>query len=158
MRFFWVLSLDLLQELNNRLRAETDRVWGKVSTLLYDATLGLLKQYQRKSLELVKIAVASFYIQVLRTTRKHLLLACFLFFGTMVSAVAAVVVPVAMVLLTPWSLAIKMVCLLVLGSFYIGGTAWMFLLLFSQENWMKISGMNDLLDAISSSEDDQNKF
>ncbi len=75
----------------------------------------------------------------------------------MVSAVAAVVVPVAMILLMPWSLAIKIVCLLVLGSIYIGGSAWVFLILFSQENWMKISGMNDLLDSISA-EADSKKF
>lgn len=72
----------------------------------------------------------------------------------MLSAVAAVVVPVAMVILMPWSLAMKMVCLLVLGSLYIGGTAWAYLFLFSQENWMKLSGMNDLMEGISSSDSD----
>jgi hypothetical protein len=146
--------LDLLQEISNRLRLKTDRVWEKITHLAYDSTFGLLKQYRRKLLELVRIALASVYLQFLRAARKHLLLCCFLFFGTMLSAVAAVVVPVAMVILMPWSLAMKMVCLLVLGSLYIGGTAWAYLFLFSQENWMKLSGMNDLMEGISSSDSD----
>ena len=73
----------------------------------------------------------------------------------MLSAVAAVAIPVALVMLAPWAFAIKLVCLLVLGCVYIGGTAWVFLMLFSQENWMKISGTQDLLDSIYSSD---NKF
>ena len=155
---FWVLSLDLLQEISNRLRSEADRVLDKIWNLAYDSTIGLLKEYRRKTLELAKISLASFYLEVLRMTRKHVLLFCFLFFGTMVSAVAAVVVPVSMVLLTPWTSAIKIVCLLILGSLYIGGTAWIFLMLFSRENWMKISGMRDLLDSISPSDETSGKF
>ena len=157
-RCFWVLFLDLLQEISNRLKSEADRVWDKVSSLAYDATIGLLKQYQVKLLELTKITLASFYIGILRTARKHFLLFCFLFFGTMVSAVAAVVIPVSVIVLAPWSFAMKIVCLLVLGSFYIGGTAWVFLLLFSQENWLRVSGMKDLLDSISSFEAGSGKF
>ena len=146
--------MDLLQEIGKvigrRVQAETDKVWGRVADLAYDATLGLLKQYQHKALELVKIGVAAFYAHTLKITRKHLLLFCLLVFGTMLSAVALVVVPVVIVLLTPWSALIKVLCLLILGSAYVMGTAWIFLVLFSEERWMKLSGMQELLEEIYS--------
>jgi hypothetical protein len=149
--------LDLLQEISRQigksLRSQTDKVWGKVADLAYGATLGMLKQYQQKTVELAKITLVSLYVQALRATRRHLLLFCLLIFGTVVSAVATVVIPVVIVLLTPWSAAIKAGILLVLGSCYIAGTAWVFLVLFSEDRWMKISGMKDFLDQISSSDD-----
>ena len=72
-----------------------------------------------------------------------------------VSAVAVVVIPVTIVLLTPWSGAIKALCLLILGCAYVAGTAWVFLVLFSEDRWMRLSGMNDLLEDIYS---DDSKF
>ena len=148
--------MDLLQEIGKaigrRFQAETDKVWGKVADLTYEATLGLLKQYQQKAMELTKIALATVYSHALRIARKHLLLFCLLFFGTMVSAVAAVVIPVTLILLTSWSVAIKAVTLLILGSVYISGTAWVFLVLFSEDRWMKMAGIQDLLDDIYSSD------
>lgn len=156
---FWGSFLDLLQEIgkavSRRLHEEADKLIGKASGLAYDATLGLLKQYQQKALELFKIQMASLYAQVLRIVRKHVLLFCLLIFGTMVSAVAVVVVPVTMILLTPWSALIKGVCLLVLGSAYVAGTAWIFLVLFSEEQWMRLSGVQEALEDIYS---DDSKF
>ena len=148
--------MDLLQEIgraiSRRLHDEADKIVGKVSGLAYDASLGLLKSYQQKAMELFRIQLSAFYAQILRIVRKHILLLCLLIFGTMVSAVAVVVIPVTIVLLTPWSAAIKGVCLLILGSCYIVGTAWIFLVLFSEEHWMKLSGMQETLDDIYSSD------
>ncbi len=155
-RSYWDSFLDLLQEIGKavgrKFQAETDKIWGKIAGLTYEATLGMLKQYKEKGMELAKIALATVYAHLLRIVRKHLLLFCLLFFGTMVSAVAVVVIPVALVLLTPWSVAIKAVLLLTLGSIYIAGTAWVFLVLFSEDRWMKLSGVQDLLDDIYSSD------
>ena len=155
-RFCWGSFLDLLQEigkhLSRRLSAEADKLWDKAGGLAYNATLGLLKQYQQKTLELVRVQAALLYTQTLRIARKHLLLLCVLLFGTMVSAVALVVIPVVLVLLTPWSTAIKAVCLLILGSTYIAGTAWIFLVLFSEERWMRYSGVREWLDEIAASD------
>ena len=125
---------------------------GQVADLTYEATLGLLKQYQQKALELARIAVATSYAHFLKIARKHLVLFCLLLFGTMVSAVAVVVIPVTLILLTPWSLVIKSVLLLMLGSVYVAGTAWVFLVLFSEDRWMKLSGVQDLLDNIYASD------
>ena len=149
--------MDLLQEIgkeiSRRVQAQVDKAWGKVADAAYEATLGLLKQYQEKALQLVRIQAASFYAQLLKVARKHLLLLCVILFGTVVSAIAVVVIPVSLVLLTPWSTAIKVVCLLILGSSYIAGTAWIFLVLFSEDKWMKHSGMQSLLESISASDD-----
>lgn len=149
--------MDLLQEIgkeiSRRVQGQLDKAWGKVADAAYDATLGLLRQYQEKTLQLVRIQAAAFYAQLLKSARKHLILLCLLIFGTMLSAIALVVIPVTLVLLTSWSTAIKVVCLLILGSFYIAGTAWIFLVLFSEEKWMKYSGVQEILDKIHASDE-----
>lgn len=138
--------------ISRRLHDEADKIVGKVSGFAYDASLGLFKQYQQKALELFKIQTASLYAQLLRVVRRHVLLFCVLIFGAMVSAVALVVIPVTIIMLTPWSGAVKALCLMILGSFYIAGTAWIFLVLFSEEQWLKLSGVQDALEDIYSSD------
>ena len=151
--------MDLLQEIGKaigrKVQAESDKILGRVSNLAYDATLGLFKQYQQKMLELVRIQIGTLYAHALRITRKHLLLLTLVLFGTMVSAVALVVIPITIVLLTSWPAAIKALCLLILGCGYVGGTAWIFLVLFSEDKWMVLSGMDDMLQDIYS---DDSKF
>jgi len=59
------------------------------------------------------------------------------------------VVPVAMVLASPWTPQIKVIYLAVLGVFY-AATIWVFLQnLFSEEKWLKASGFQELLDSIN---------
>ncbi len=151
--------MDLLQEIGKqigrKLQAEGDKIWARAADMAYNASLGMLKQYQQKAMELVKIQIAQLYADGLKLARRHILLFCLLFFGTMVSAVAVVVIPVSIVLLTPWSGAIKALILLILGCSYVAGTAWVFLVLFSEDRWMRMSGMNDLLEDIYS---DDSKF
>ena len=148
--------MDLLQEIGKaitrRLNEETDKIVGKVSGIAYDATMGIFRQYQQKALELFRIQMAAIYAQILKIVRKHVLLMCMLIFGTMVSAVALVVIPVTIVMLTPWSPVMKALCLLILGSCYIAGTAWIFLALFSEQRWMKLSGVQDALEDIYASD------
>ncbi len=138
----------LLQEINNRLRAESGRVWSKFTDLAYDATIGLAKQYQQKGLELVKITAAAYYVQALKVARKHLVFLFLLAFSVVLMAVTAVVVPVAMILASSWTPAVKVTSLAVLGLFY-AGVIWFYLQkLFSEEKWMKASGFQELLDSI----------
>ena len=139
----------LLQEINNRLRSESSRIWSKFTDLAYDATIGLAKQYQKKALELVKITAASCYVQGLKVLRKHLLLLFLLLFSVILLAVTVVVVPVAMVLAAPWTAGTKVISLAVLGVFYAGVILFYLQRLFSEEKWMKASGFQELLDSIN---------
>lgn len=113
---------------------------------VYDATIGLLKQYQEKTLDLAKIMTLKFYVQGLKLFRKHLVLVFFLIFTVILLAVSIVVIPVAMVMLTSWASQTKILCIGLLGLFYIGITAGLMSLLFSEEKWMQVSGIKELLD------------
>ena len=144
--------MDLLQEINNRIRSESSRVWGKLYNIAYDATIGLAKLYQKKTLQLVKITAASAYLQLLKTTRKHAILLALAIFAVVLLAVAVVVVPVALVLVTPWSTTVKVIELVALGAIYIGAVLACLQNVFSEEKWMKASGFQELMDSISTDE------
>lgn len=147
-RLCWDLFLALLQEINNRLRSKSGRIWTKLADLAYDATIGLAKQYRQKALELLKITAAGCYVQGLKIFRKHLLLVFLLLFAVALLAVTAVVVPVAIILVSPWTPTIKAASIAILGLFYCGVAAVSLRSFFSEEKWMKASGFQELLDSI----------
>ena len=140
--------MDLLQEISNRIRSESGRIWGKLYDLAHDATIGLAKQYQQKTLELVKITAASAYLQVLRSVRAHALLLIALAFAVTLLAVAAVAVPLALVMVAPWTFAVKAILILSLGLAYALVALFCLRNVFSEEKWMKASGFQELMDSI----------
>ena len=140
--------MDLLQEINNRIRTESSRVWNKVYDVAYDATVGLAKAYQRKALQLVKIHAASAYLQTLKVLRKHAILLFLAVFTAMLTAVAVVVVPVSLVLASSWTTAVKMRLLIVFGILDFGIAALCLQTLFSEEKWLKLTGLQEILDSI----------
>ena len=146
--FSWGSCLDLLQEINNRIRSESGRVWNKLYDWAYDATLGLAKQYQQKVLELAKITATSVYLQGLRLARRHALLLVGAVFAVVLLAVTAVVVPVAMVMVTPWTPVAKAWCIGGLGFLYALIVLSCLNSIFSEEKWMKASGFQEMLDSI----------
>ena len=140
--------MDLLQEINNRLKSESGRVWGKVIDLAYDATFGIAKEYRKKALELVKITAAAYYLQAISMLRKHFLLLFLLVFSVVLLAVTAVVVPVAMVLATEWTPLVKVASLAILGVLYSVSILIGLQYLFSEEKWLKASGFQELLNSL----------
>ena len=140
--------MDLLQEISNRLRSESNRVWGKVTDLAYEATIGIAKEYRKKGLELLKLTAATYYIQALSLVRKHFILVYMLAFSVVLLAVTAVVIPTAMVLASSWVTSTKLIVLSALGIVYATGVLFCLRYLFSEEKWMKASGFQELLDSI----------
>ena len=140
--------MDLLQEINNRIRDKASGMWGKFYGLFYDATLGLAKEYRRKTLALVKITAGSVYLQLIKLARKHLQLLFLAIFASGLVAVTVVVIPVAIILVTDWPAETKIVCLSGLGLVYIAAVALSLHFLFSEEKWLKASGFQELLDSI----------
>ena len=127
-------------------------MWDKLYGLAYDATIGLAKLYQKKTLQLVKITAASAYLQVLKSARKHAILLFLAIFAVVLLAVSVVVVPVALIMIAPWSSAVKAIELVVLGGIYIGAVLACFQSVFSEEKWMKASGFQELMESISTDE------
>ena len=119
----------------------------------YDATIGLAKLYQKKTLQLVKITAASAYLQVLKSARKHVLFLGLAIFAVVLLAVSVVVVPVALILIAPWSPLVKTIELVALGAIYIGTVLACLQSVFSEEKWMKASGFQELMDSITTDEE-----
>jgi hypothetical protein len=123
----------------------------KITDLLYDSTVGLLRDYQRKTIELVKISAASFYIEGIRKLRKHTL---YLFYGVaalLMLALAVVITPLAFIALGPWSASAKMIALGVYALIYLGVPILYLRDLFSEKRWMEFTRSQKILDDLASS-------
>lgn len=121
----------------------------KLTDLLYEATVGLVEGYQRKSLELAKIAAASCYAQGLKALRKHSIFLLVLVFSVVMLAASLVIMPFAVVLLLPIGRAARLAAVCVLGAVYIGTSLYFVLHLFSEKKWMQFSGFNGLMEKVT---------
>jgi hypothetical protein len=118
----------------------------RLKDLLYDSTVGLLREYQRKALELAKITAASFYIEGVKKLRQYTLR---LFFGLLtifVLAMVIVVTPLAFIALGPWSPMAKMAALGVYALIYLGACLWALSDFFSEKRWLEFSRSRQLLE------------
>lgn len=123
-------------------------MWNKLYDFAYDATVGLVKRCRRKTLELIKITASQAYLKALRVARKHLLVIAAAIFAIILSAVAVVVVPVALIMVSAGDARTKMIWLTVLGLVYLAAVAFCLQHVLSEEKWMKASGFKEWLDSI----------
>ena len=126
-------------------------MWDKLYDFAYDATIGLAKLYQQKTMELVKLTASAAYVQALKVLRKHILLLFIGVFAVAVLAVAVVVLPVSLVMVSEWNASTKIYTLLGLLLTYILVIALCLQNIFSQKKWMKASGIQDLLNSLDPS-------
>ena len=124
-------------------------MWHKLYDFAYDATIGLVDRYRQKTIELIRLKAAEGYLVLLRTLRRHLILAVLALFAIVMSAVAIVVIPVAMVLVSSCATGTKMTLLACLGLGYCLAVALCLQNVLSEDKWMKASGFQELLDALT---------
>lgn len=118
----------------------------KLSDLVYDATLGLLKQYQEKTIGLAKIHAANTLVKAVRAVRRQSLLFVLLVLCLFVLAAGIVILPLALVFLSPWSAGLKAFLILLLGIFDIAIPAAVLSRVFSEKKWLKFTHAQELLD------------
>ena len=141
----------MLQEIVDRILEPGKSLVDKIRGLLYEATYGLVLDYQKKTLELVRISAASCYLQGAKVLRKAAVLLFLVTMASVVFSVAVVVVPVAIVLVCPLTALQKIAVILVLGITD-GAMAFVILLhLFSEERWMKITKAQEFVDKVMQS-------
>ena len=141
----------MLQEIINRIAEPGKTALGKIQDLLYDATFGLAREYQKKILDLARLGAASCYLQGVKALRKAAIAFFLVALASMVLAVAVVVVPVALVLVSPWEPFWKMAAVLFLGIADAGIASAFLANLFSEEGWMKMTGSRELVDQVMNS-------
>ncbi len=121
------------------------------SDLVYDATLGLAKQYQTKAVDLVKIEAAALYIKGVKALREHCLALLMLAFCFMVLAFAVVVMPLALVLALDLGLRAKMLAVVLLGIVDICVPLAVINRYLSEKTWMQASKSDELLEKVINS-------
>ncbi len=138
----------MLQEIIDRITAPGKTALDKIQGLLYDATFGLLREYQKKTLELVRITAASCYLQGIKGLRQAAIVFFLVTLASVVFAVALVVVPVAVILVLPWPAMQKAAAISVFGLLDIGAALVFLFHLFSEKRWMKITRTEKFIDEI----------
>ncbi len=117
----------------------------KLSETIFDSTIGLLQAWQKSSVQVVKIEAAKVYLKTIQKVRRQSLLLVSMLFCLLILAVAVVVMPVVLLVLSPLAVVtkFKLACALtVLEAGIAGFFLWSF---FSQKNWMKITRSNELI-------------
>jgi len=138
----------VLQEIIAKIAEPGRNFAAKIQGLLYDATFGLLNDYRKKTLELARITAVSLYLQSLKELRKAAVALFLITLASVVFSVAAVVVPVAVVIVSPLTPLQKMLAILFFGVLDMGAALVFMFHLFSEENWMKITKSQEMVDKI----------
>ena len=120
----------------------------RLKGFLYDATLGLVKQYSETTLALAKIKAVQAYAQFVRLLRRQILAAVAVTFCAVLLAVALVVFPTAVILVLPVSYKIKLVVLGGMALVTIAVAAWTLSYLISEERWIKFTKVQQLIDEV----------
>ena len=138
----------MLQEVIDRIAQPGKVMLDKLQGLLFDATIGLFRDYQKKTLELVKITAASCYLQSVKALRQAAITLFLVTLASVVFSVALVVIPVAVILVSPWSVGQKIAGILAFGLLDISAALVFLYHLFSEERWMKITQSQKILNEI----------
>ncbi len=111
----------------------------KFTDLLYDVSIGLVKEYQKTAVDIAKIEAASFYVKLVQAVRKQCFLAVLVVFGLIVYANVMGILQVALLLYAPWPVAGKAAASILLGLLGFTPPLYLVLKFFSEERWMKIT-------------------
>ena|SRR3989338_6618636 len=115
----------------------------KITDLLLDVTTGLLNQYQRKTLDLARLAANASYTQAIKVVRKHSLFLFLVILCLMMLSITLIVTPIALIALAPWSPRIKMFSVLALSFTYVLVCFLFIQRLFSEKTWLRFSGASE---------------
>lgn len=122
-----------------------------------DATFGLVKQYQEKTIELAKLEAAAFYIRSVKAFRRQFLIFMGMIFCTVVFAMAIVVMPLVLIMIAPINSYLKVALVMITALLEIIVPALYLIKLTSEESWLKLTRSHDLLENIvSTSKDSSN--
>ena len=139
----------MLQEIINRLAEPGKNAYRKIQDLLYEATFGLALEYRKKTLDLARITAINYYVRGIKVLREAAIALFLVTLASVVFAVAVVVVPVALVLISPWTVTWKWIAVSVLGMADIAAAVFYLANLFSEERWMRFTKSQEFIDQIT---------
>ena len=120
----------------------------KFKELFLDATVGLIKQYQSKSIDLVKLEAAACYVRGIQLLRRQVLLLAAILFLVATAAVGVIVVPFVWLTLAPWPIGVKLWLALFLGVLDISLPLGILAHHLSEKKWMELSKSDELMESV----------
>ena len=109
--------------------------------------LGILKTYQKR-VSLIKIEAAKAYVLGVKTIRFLLLGAMFALFSLVLFASGLLLIHTALFAYSGWSVQVKFLVALLLGGLEIFAAIGILFYLFSEETWVKLSGIKHVLNSV----------
>ena len=120
----------------------------KFKELFLAATVDLVKQYQSKSIDLVKLEAAACYVRGVQLLRGQILLLAAILFLVATAAVSVIVVPLVWLALAPWPAEVKLWLVVLLGILDIGLPLGILAHLLSEKKWMALSKSDELMESV----------
>ncbi|MBI3253016.1 MAG: hypothetical protein HYZ52_06905 [Candidatus Omnitrophica bacterium] len=120
----------------------------RLGDLFIESTLGALKAYQEKTLDLAKLRAATIYIRAVKALREQCVAICILLVCLMVIGFSLVFVPLAFIVMLPLGSGLKALAVLGWGLFCLAVAAGVSSRYLSEKKWLELSGSRGLLDKI----------
>lgn len=111
----------------------------RFTDILYDVSIGLVKDYQKTAVDIAKIEAASFYVKLVQAVRRQCFLTVLVIFGLIVYANVMGILQAALLLYAPWPVLWKVAASIALGLLSFTLPLCLVLRFFSEERWMKIT-------------------
>ena len=122
---------------------------GRFKNLLYDLTIGLVKNYQEKTIQLAKLEAASFYVKAIQLIRRQCVALCGIFFCLAVAAVGLVVLPAVIILVLPVTTGLKVALLALLSVIEIVIPLVLLSHCLSEDKWLEFTKSKELLEELT---------
>ena len=110
--------------------------------------LNIRKRYRRR-ISLMKIEAAKAYVLGVKTIRFFLLGALFVLFSLVLFISGLLLIHTALFAYSGWSIQVKFLVALVLGGFEILAASSILFCLFSEETWVRFSGIKHVLNSVT---------
>lgn len=117
----------------------------KWAQLLFDATAGVFSHYKKTSVDLAKIQVTRYYLEFVRVLRWQSITYLMAMGVVLLVGNLLIVLEVAILLYSPWSLAGKIAAAMALGLVGLGVTFLILSGMFSEKRWMQRTGADWML-------------
>ncbi len=116
--------------------------------LFIDGAIDAVRQYQSKSVDLVKIEAAAWYIRGIQLVHRQALVFALILFLVVIAAAAIVVVPFFLLTLAPWTKEAKWIVALLLGAVDITVPLLMLAHILSEKNWMQFTKSGEFIESV----------
>ena len=116
--------------------------------LFIDGAIDVVKQYQSKSVDLVKIEAAAWYLRGIQLVHRQALIFALVLFLAVMAASAIVVVPFFLLTLAPWTREVKWIVALLLGAADIAVPLLVLAHLLSEKNWIRFTKSGEFIESV----------